>query len=100
MSPNSNGNHNLWKATKCLPQPQQSSPPIRSGSTWARSDQEKSQAFATYLANVFQPNNMDSPEDPEIDQILGQDLQLCLPLRPTTPREVGREIAKMHLDLI
>lgn len=95
MAPNANGTHNLWKATKFLPQPQQCSPPIRTGNTWARTDQEKAQAFATYLAGVFKPNDSDSPEDPEIDQVLKQDLQLCLPLSPTSPREMAREIAKM-----
>lgn len=55
---------------------------------------------------AFKPNDSNSPEDPEIDQILHQDLQLCLPLSPTSRREMAREIAKMDpnkapgLDLI
>ncbi|GBP94555.1 Probable RNA-directed DNA polymerase from transposon X-element [Eumeta japonica] len=85
MSPNGHGAYNLWKATKSLPQPQQCSPPIRSGSTWARTDQEKSEAFAIHLSSVFKPNDADTP-DPEIEAILKQDLQMCLPLRHTTQR--------------
>jgi hypothetical protein len=96
MSPNGHGTYNLWKATKNLAQPQQSCPPIRSGITWARSDQEKSEAFAIHLASVFKPNESHTPDDPEIDETLNQDLQLCLPLRPTTPRELARQIAKMN----
>ncbi|KAJ8737403.1 hypothetical protein PYW07_000674 [Mythimna separata] len=96
MAPNANGIHSLWKATKHLPSPQQCFPPIRSGNSWARSDQEKTDTFATHLANVFKPNESCVPEDPEIDNILNQDLQLCLPLRPTSPRELSRLIFTMN----
>ncbi|GBP79921.1 Probable RNA-directed DNA polymerase from transposon X-element [Eumeta japonica] len=96
MSPNGHGAYNLWKATKSLPQPQQCSPPIRSGSTWARTDQEKSEAFAIHLSSVFKPNDADTPEDPEIEAILKQDLQMCLPLRHTTPKELTKIISKMN----
>ncbi|GBP27274.1 Probable RNA-directed DNA polymerase from transposon X-element [Eumeta japonica] len=81
---------------KSLPQPQQCSPPIRSGSTWARTDQEKSEAFAIHLSSVFKPNDADTPEDPEIEAILKQDLQMCLPLRHTTPKELTKIISKMN----
>ncbi|GBP49153.1 RNA-directed DNA polymerase from mobile element jockey [Eumeta japonica] len=65
-----------FEGYKSLPQPQQCSPPIRSGSTWARTDQEKSEAFAIHLSSVFKPNDADTPEDPEIEAILKQDLQI------------------------
>ncbi|GBP42167.1 Probable RNA-directed DNA polymerase from transposon X-element [Eumeta japonica] len=71
-------------------------PPIRSGSTWARTDQEKSEAFAIHLSSVFKPNDADTPEDPEIEAILKQDLQMCLPLRHTTPKELTKIISKMN----
>ncbi|GBP04873.1 Chloride channel protein 2 [Eumeta japonica] len=59
MSPNGHGAYNLWRLQK-LPQPQQCSPPIRSGSTWARTDQEKSETFAIHLSSVFKPNDADT----------------------------------------
>ncbi|GBP13790.1 Probable RNA-directed DNA polymerase from transposon BS [Eumeta japonica] len=46
----------------------------------------KSEAFAIHLSSVFKPNDADTPEDPEIEAILKQDLQMCLPLRHTTPK--------------
>jgi hypothetical protein len=95
ITPNGRGAHNLWKATKENLQPQQCSPPIRTGQTWARTAEEKCEAFANHLANIFQPNDTDEPEDPEIDKIIKQDFQLCQPLRPTSPREVTREIRKL-----
>jgi hypothetical protein len=95
MSPSAYGEHSLWKATRNLPQPQQCSPPLRTNNTWARTDSEKAELFGNHLANVFQPNDANTPEDPEIDKIINQDLQLCFPLPPTSPRELSREILKM-----
>lgn len=46
----------LWKATKRLKQPMQRSPTIqKTDNDWARSNKEKSQEFAEYFSNVFQP---------------------------------------------
>ncbi|CAG4981135.1 unnamed protein product [Colias eurytheme] len=95
MSPNAHGIHSLWQATKNLPQPQQCSPPIRNGNTWARTDAEKAETFANYLTEVFKPNEAVNPEDPEIDRVLNQDLQLSLPIKPTSPRELLKEIADL-----
>lgn len=100
MAPHANGIHSLWKATKHLPSPQQCYPPIRSGNSWARTDQEKTDTFATHLANVFKPNESCVPENPEIDITLNQDLQLCLPLRPTSPRELSRLISTMKSNKV
>ncbi|GBP57513.1 Probable RNA-directed DNA polymerase from transposon X-element [Eumeta japonica] len=56
----------------------------------------KSEAFAIHLSSVFKPNDADTPEDPEIEAILKQDLQMCLPLRHTTPKELTKIISKMN----
>lgn len=98
LSPNGNGRHSLWKATKSLAQPQECHPPIRRNNSWARSDFEKSEMFATHLADVFKPNETEDPDDPEIDAILNQDLQLSLPIEPMSTRELGREIANLALN--
>lgn len=40
--------YSLWKATRIIKQPQQSIPPIRlSNGNWARSDDDKAEAFAS-----------------------------------------------------
>lgn len=95
LSANGKGEHSLWKATKGLNQPQIAIPPIRSGTTsWARSDSEKAEVFAKHLASVFQPN--EGEEDTLIDEVLNQDFQLDLPLKPTSPREIHRRIKELE----
>lgn len=84
----------MWKATKnTLRQPQKHLPPIRTRSNWARTDDEKAEAFAIHLSSVFQPNEPHDQDDDEIDEILAQDLQLCLPLKPTSPKEITKSIS-------
>lgn len=97
MSPSYHGEYSLWKATSSKHKPQQPSPPIRGSATeWARTDSEKAEAFATYLENVFKPNPASNTNDhDDIDKIMSQDLQLCLPLAPTSPRELYRMITLM-----
>ncbi|CAH2095610.1 unnamed protein product [Euphydryas editha] len=93
------GEHSLWKATKnTLNQPIRHLPPIRTGNSWARTNEEKAEAFATHLASVFRPNEPLDSDDAEIDDILAQDLQLCLPLKPTSPREISQTIALLDTN--
>lgn len=93
MSPNGRNQHSLWKASKSTDKSQSHCPPIKTGSSWARTDQEKAEAFASHLSEVFQPNRVENSNDEsELDKILNQDLQLCLPIRPTSPREISRMI--------
>lgn len=59
--------YSLWKATKNLKKPTNSNPPIRLPTgDWARSDEEKANAFAAHLTTVFAPhqetNNFVLPE--------------------------------------
>jgi hypothetical protein len=95
MSPTGKGEQCLWKSIKrndC----QAHNPSLRSGSSWARTDSEKAELFAKYLVSVFKPNET-SEDDSEVDKILNQDLQMCLPIKPASPREIARHIK--HLDL-
>lgn len=95
MSPSARGEHSLWKATKHVHGPQQSNHPIRCQSSWARTDKDKAEAFAMYLAKVFQPNESNNQET-DVDSILNQDIQLCLPIKPTSPREIAREVKLLN----
>ncbi|XP_045453923.1 fatty acid synthase-like [Melitaea cinxia] len=96
MSPLGRGERSLWKATKNLNKMQIPIPPIRNRNTWARTDIEKADAFGTYLAAIFKPNEAKGDEDPHIDLILNQDFQLSVPPSPTSPSEVLREIKNMN----
>lgn len=91
LSPSGIGVHSLWKATKNLRKPQQSHPPIKLQNTWARTDAEKAEVFAAHLAKVFTPN-VSSVDESDIDVILDQDLQMSLPITPTSPREITMAI--------
>lgn len=67
LSPTERTDYSLWKATKNLKRPTNSNPPIRLPTgNWARSDEEKANAFAAYLTTVFAPheesNNFVLPE--------------------------------------
>jgi len=49
--------YSLWKTTRSLKRPERSIPPVRlSDGNWARSDEEKANAFAAYLMKVFSPH--------------------------------------------
>lgn len=87
-------NYSLWKATSELNQPTRTRPPLKQGDTWARTPQHRIDAFATHLSNVFQPNE-GTGDDQEVDGVLNQDLQLDLPIKPTTPREISRLINRL-----
>lgn len=96
MSPHGRGDESLWKATKIAGKPQECSPPIRSTITcWARTDLEKAEVFATHLAAVFKPNSA-LVDETEIEMTLKEDFQMCLPLSPTSPKEIAREIKLLN----
>ncbi|VVD04812.1 unnamed protein product, partial [Leptidea sinapis] len=80
----------LCGASRSVNKPQKHCPPIKSPNcAWAKTDSEKAEAFASYLAEVFRPNDAIAENDEsEQDEILSQDLQMTLPLRLTSPREV------------
>ncbi|CAG4980711.1 unnamed protein product [Colias eurytheme] len=94
MSPQGKGDASLWKAIKTNKRPQEHLHPIKSSNSWARTDAEKAEAFANHLENVFKPN--DGSDEPDVIDILSQDLQLCLPLKPASPKEIAREIRRLN----
>lgn len=94
LTPLGRGETSLWKATKTIGKPQEHLYPLKYSNSWARTDAEKAEVFAIHLENVFKPN--DGSDEPDVDDSLSQDLQLCLPLKPTSPKEIAREIRKLN----
>lgn len=70
LTPTESTGYSLWKATRNLKRPANSSPPIRlPGGSWARSDYEKATAFAVHLKDVFSPHATEnSYELPELSE--------------------------------
>lgn len=57
LGPTEETNYSLWKVTRNMKRPQRHEPPIRlPDGSWAKSDDEKAEAFANHLEEVFQPN--------------------------------------------
>ncbi|CAG9783481.1 unnamed protein product [Diatraea saccharalis] len=96
LTPTRSSDYSLWKATAQFNQPKRTRPPLKlQNCTWARTAQERVDAFANHLSNVFKPNEATNSEDPEIEAILNQDLQMDLPLKTTNPKEVLKYILKL-----
>lgn len=79
-------------------QPINSKPSLRlERNKWARTKQEKCNAFADHLAKVFVPTEASPGSDEtDIDDVLQQDFQLDLPLKVVTPGEVTRTIQQLY----
>ncbi|KMQ86445.1 reverse transcriptase [Lasius niger] len=84
--------YTLWKATKRLKQPEILITPVRSpDGKWARSANEKADAFAQHLAEVFTPHPdaaQSEEEEDEIYRALNEPYQLELPLHNFKKNEV------------
>lgn len=83
--------YNLWKVTKNFKRPQQTIPPVRNiNGAWARSNEEKANAFAEHLKNVFQPfaSEISVEENQEILDYLDSPLQMELPLQKFSVKEI------------
>ena len=89
--------YSLWKATRKLKRPQQHIPPIKKvNGKWANSDKDKAMTFAEHLQNTFTPyqQDIDDTENNEIIDYLQSPLQMNLPIKNFTVREVERTIFK------
>lgn len=92
--------YSLWKATSQVNSSVKYNPPLRNSSgSWARSDKEKSEAFACHLSQVFKPNNREVDENEEkfINQALAATHQLELPIKAFTKGEVANTIKQLKL---
>lgn len=98
LTPHKDTNYSLWKMTKNFKRPKIHIPPIKTtNGRWARTELEKSQAYTEHLKTVFLPLPNKYPNhDKEVYEYLKTPLQMCLPLKCATPREVWEEIAKLN----
>lgn len=92
LTPTEATDYSLWKATKKLKSPQAAQHPIRrNNGNWARSDKEKSNLFASHLADVFSPY----PQliDTELPQITDEpDTSKIATFRITEVKKIFSEI--------
>jgi hypothetical protein len=82
--------HSLWKVTKKFKRPTIAIPPIRKqDGSWTRTNKEKINIFADYLATIFTPNNENNNNiEDDVETFLNASCQLSLPIRAFTPKEV------------
>ena len=92
LDPTERTDYSLWKATKNLRRPIAHESPIRlENGTWARSTEEKVNAFAEHLESVFTPNPGPSTVvQPLIDDIVPNPIRFSL-------KEIESSIASIKL---
>lgn len=88
---NRDTDYSLWRATKHLKRPIVQAPPIKdeANGKWIKSNQEKADAFARYLADIFRPNPGDPEEEP-LEEVPLTDHGTGIP--PVTVKEVQKTI--------
>jgi hypothetical protein len=87
--------YSLWKATKNLKHPKIPIPPIlKPDGNWAKSNEDKSEAFARHFSGVFKPNEGIVNNEEEIQEFLDSPLQLEFPVQKFSINEVSSVIAK------
>jgi hypothetical protein len=91
--------HSLWKTAKKFKRPTIAIPPIRKQNRrWARTNKEKTNLFAEYLATVFTPNNKNNNnKEEDVETFLNASCQLSLRIRAFTPAEVHNIINLLNL---
>ena len=97
LTPTASTNYSLWRTFKSRLRPLIPKPPLRGqGTEWLRTESQKADAFAEHLAKTFTPNpKINGIDDSYIHSKLQQDHQLDLPLQPTTPKELIKNIKMM-----
>jgi hypothetical protein len=86
--------YSIWKPTKNIREPKESSPPIHTTSTtghWVRSNKEKSELFAQHFANIFILHNEERHQ--EIEKYIAAPMESQQTLPITTQKEI-REVIK------
>lgn len=83
--------YSLWKATKHLKRPIIQAPPIKdtANNKWIKTNQEKADAFARHLADIFTPNS-GCPNDESLKEVPLGDHQIDIPL--VTVKEIQNTI--------
>ena len=98
LTANEKTDYSLWKATRRLKRGKEFNPPIRSQTNdWARSDEEKSQAFATHLSSTFVPfPSNDKLMDNEISKYMDSPYQMDYPINKFTNSELIELIKEIN----
>ena len=95
MSPTTDSNYLLWKASRKLTRPPQIIPPIcRPQGRWAHSPIEKANLFANHLSNVFKPHSSEIAA--EITEYLHSPFQMSSPIELFTSVEVLELIRRLN----
>ncbi|CAG9138207.1 unnamed protein product, partial [Plutella xylostella] len=100
LNATSNNEHSLWKTVKSSQKPQLIEYPLkRPDGMWAKTDEERAEAFGAFLKNVFTPNTdtADNAFEEEVKSFLQSDLQLSPPIKSCTPRELKGIIRELQL---
>lgn len=90
LSPCEASDYSLWKATRKFKNPTPHAPPVKmSNGQWARSNEDKANAFAIHLQNVFRPFASNNPtNDSKIQAFLETPYQMDLPIDKFTVNEI------------
>ena len=96
LAPTASSDYSLFKATKMIKAPITPQPPIlKTDNTWAKSNQEKADVFASYLEEVFRPNVLDKTVESLVTQRLDEVHQLDLPIKKFTCSEIKIAISNL-----
>lgn len=99
LSPNEASDYSLWKATKKINQSNQPISAVRSADgTWARTSEEKANAFANHLSEVFKPypSEINIAEERELQNTIETPFQMDLPLKNFT---IGDVRSIIHFEI-
>jgi len=98
LKPNSDNEHNLWKATKYLKRPVKRNVPLKdNNNNWHRSDKKKAEAFSRHLEETFKPFDFNCNSDSaEILEFLDAPCQMDFPIRRNTIKEILSEIKTLN----
>ena len=95
LSPTTDSNYSLWKASRKLTRSPQIIPPIRRPQGgWARSPIEKANLFAKHLTEVFQPHSSIAAAD--VTEYLHTPFQMSPPIQPFTSAEIIEAISRLN----
>jgi Reverse transcriptase (RNA-dependent DNA polymerase)/Endonuclease-reverse transcriptase len=92
-----NTDQSLWTATRRILQYKHSSSPIlKEDNTWAKSNEEKAEAFALHLSNIFQPHPILDPSHVEqVNNTVNYPLQMSPPPSAFSPSDVEYAIKSL-----